>query len=336
MRNLPLRITDHRRDLVTMAFAFWLMIGLFVDGWAHNNLTELETFLTPWHGLFYAGFAATAGWIVWNLSTIRASGAPIPRGYGMTAVGLGIFAAGGVGDAMWHTILGIETDIDALFSPTHQVLFAGLALILTTPIRSLSQTEPRPTFGTFLPALAGLALTTALMQFMFMYASGINQGMLAFQWTPGEPDGPIIISMLSMLFTTVVVFGPPLWTTSRWHLPFGSYTVILGTLGVLMQGIEEFSEWHEIAVPLIAGVLIDVAASRLEPGRDRRRLAAFAFVAPVILWSVHTTVFQVVRGIGWPIEVWSGAILWTGLAGWGLSLLLPTPVGVQSPAPVEV
>jgi hypothetical protein len=37
----------------------WLMIGLFVDGWAHNNLGEaLETSFTPWNAVFYSGFAA--------------------------------------------------------------------------------------------------------------------------------------------------------------------------------------------------------------------------------------------------------------------------------------
>ena len=27
---------------------------LFVDGWAHNNLDQIETFFTPWHALFYS------------------------------------------------------------------------------------------------------------------------------------------------------------------------------------------------------------------------------------------------------------------------------------------
>lgn len=45
--------------LVTVLLATWLIGGVFVDGWAHNNLAKLETFFTPWHALLYSGFAAT-------------------------------------------------------------------------------------------------------------------------------------------------------------------------------------------------------------------------------------------------------------------------------------
>jgi hypothetical protein len=56
---------SYGEHLVTVAVATWLMIGLFVDGWAHNNLdTSLESFFTPWHALFYSGFAACAGWLL--------------------------------------------------------------------------------------------------------------------------------------------------------------------------------------------------------------------------------------------------------------------------------
>jgi hypothetical protein len=46
--------------MLTMLFGTWLLIGLFVDGWAHTNLESLETFFTPLHVDFYSGFEATA------------------------------------------------------------------------------------------------------------------------------------------------------------------------------------------------------------------------------------------------------------------------------------
>ncbi len=48
-------------ELLTVLLATWLIIGLFLDGWAHDNVPELESFLTPWHAVFYSGFVATAG-----------------------------------------------------------------------------------------------------------------------------------------------------------------------------------------------------------------------------------------------------------------------------------
>ena len=70
-----------RGDLVTAALAAWLVLGLFVDGWAHNTRPLLETFFTPWHALFYSGFAAVAAWVGWSVSRrrSRSTGAP-PRG----------------------------------------------------------------------------------------------------------------------------------------------------------------------------------------------------------------------------------------------------------------
>src|SRR6266536_4204640 len=44
-------------DLVTLVLTAWLIGGLFLDGWAHNTRPQLETFFTPWHAVFYSGFA---------------------------------------------------------------------------------------------------------------------------------------------------------------------------------------------------------------------------------------------------------------------------------------
>src|SRR4051794_34337720 len=104
--------TTVRQDSITVALSTWLMIGLFVDGWAHNNLARLETFFTPWHALFYSGFTATALWVLRLVTrNLRAGGdwrAAVPAGYGLGLAGLGLFAVGGGSDLVWHTLLGIE------------------------------------------------------------------------------------------------------------------------------------------------------------------------------------------------------------------------------------
>ena len=44
---------------LTLLASFWLTIGLFLDGYAHEHLLDGdESFLTPWHLVFYSGFAA--------------------------------------------------------------------------------------------------------------------------------------------------------------------------------------------------------------------------------------------------------------------------------------
>ena len=140
-----------RVDAVTMLLGTWLLVGLVVDGWAHNNLQALESFFTPWHALFYSGFVATAA----RARQPERSGlAAFPAGYGLAVVGVVIFAVGGAGDMTWHTIFGIEQDVEALFSPTHLLLFAGMALILSTPLRAAwsDLAEPAaPGYRRFLP-----------------------------------------------------------------------------------------------------------------------------------------------------------------------------------------
>src|SRR5512147_1515747 len=55
-----------RDDLVTSLLATLLVAGLFLDGWNHINLQNgaLGSFFTIWHALLYAGFNATALWVV--------------------------------------------------------------------------------------------------------------------------------------------------------------------------------------------------------------------------------------------------------------------------------
>ena len=105
-------------DAVTMLLGTWLLVGLVVDGWAHNNLQALETFFTPWHALFYSGFVATAAWVLATAARARQpsrSGlAAFPAGYGLAVVGVVVFGVGGAGDMTWHSIFGIEQDVEAL------------------------------------------------------------------------------------------------------------------------------------------------------------------------------------------------------------------------------
>ena len=54
--------TSTRENLITIALGWWLLGGIFLDGWAHNQLGDsLESFFTPWHAVFYSGFAAVSG-----------------------------------------------------------------------------------------------------------------------------------------------------------------------------------------------------------------------------------------------------------------------------------
>src|SRR5579883_1860733 len=47
-----------RFDWLMVTVSVWWLGGLFIDGWAHSNIPQLETFFTPWHAVFYSGYLA--------------------------------------------------------------------------------------------------------------------------------------------------------------------------------------------------------------------------------------------------------------------------------------
>jgi hypothetical protein len=62
------------------------LLGLFLDGWAHNNIDDLiETFFTPYHGVLYGGLFLVAGFLSVNLVRNVAAGVALrkalPKGY---------------------------------------------------------------------------------------------------------------------------------------------------------------------------------------------------------------------------------------------------------------
>jgi hypothetical protein len=52
-----------RTNPTTLLLACVMEIGGLLDGWAHNNIPQLETVFTPWHAVLYGGYALTPSWI---------------------------------------------------------------------------------------------------------------------------------------------------------------------------------------------------------------------------------------------------------------------------------
>jgi hypothetical protein len=324
-----------RVDAVTMLLGTWLLVGLVVDGWAHNNLQALETFFTPWHALFYSGFVATAAWVLATAGRARQpsrSGlAAFPAGYGLAVVGVVVFAIGGAGDMTWHSIFGIEQDVEALFSPTHLLLFAGMALILSTPLRA-AWSDPAapaaPGYRRFLPVLASATLITVLTAFAFMYWAAFIQTIGASSYDPHLLDG-----VASVLATNLILLAPLLLLARRWRLPFGTATTLYASMGVLMGAVDAYRLPIMVAAAALAGLAVDGLLHLLGPSAgQRRRFWATGALVPLITWSVYFAAVAVTAGIGWSAELWTGTIAWACLLGLALSLLmLPPPIPDAAP-----
>ena len=327
-------------DVVVVVLAAWMVAGVFVDGWAHVNLASTrETFWTPWHGILYSGFTAEAAWIAAPVVRARglAAGA-LPGGYALALAGLAVFAAGGVGDAVWHTLLGIEVGIDALLSPTHLLLLAGGLLVLTAPLRAARErvAEDEPTLRRLLPAVASLTLTAALVGFFFAYAWG------GYDVSPTLPfdeaaldelaagheaaERAIAFGILSRIVTTAVLLAPLLHLGRRWRIPPGSASIVVGTVSVLPLALFSEVPVALVAAPLVAAVLADLLlwAWPVSPAAPRR-LLVLAGATAFVLWTVHFGVLGATLGLSWPPELWAGAVVMATLAAVGMAALAAPP-----------
>src|SRR5450755_2727613 len=128
-------------DWLMGVLAVLLIGGLDLDIWAHSHGKVDQSFFTPWHAVLYGAMALNGivlGIVMAN--NVLRRGYPwrraLPEGYGLSLVGVISFAICGGLDLAWHTLFGIEEDIQALLSPTHLLLATSAALILTGPLRS--------------------------------------------------------------------------------------------------------------------------------------------------------------------------------------------------------
>lgn len=329
-----------REEMVLVAFGAWMIVGLFLDGWAHSTQRP-DGFFTPWHGVLYTGFTGAAATALWQVRRRHRPGAPwgdaITPGYGLSLVGLVLFALAAGGDLVWHQALGVEVSLAALLSPTHLVLMIGAVLALSGPLRTVWLSADPPTrLREFFPALLSVTLAAGVGVFFTMYASPFGQAPAALYPSTSTDIhdfsrvSPAAFAQLremwglaAILVTTVLLLVPALVLTLRWRPPAGSLVIYFTLVGILETANGEFRRW-----PLVfSGVLAGVVAELLN--RHRASPIVFASIVPVALWSGYFAALQVAYGVQWDAELWAGAIVLSAVVGAGLGLLMTVRPGVR-------
>jgi hypothetical protein len=320
-----------KNHLITMLMGSWLIIGIFLDGFAHNH-GAVESFFTPWHAALYSGFLASAAWIFWltyrnkinlpNGSWIDA----IPLGYGLGVVGVFIFLIGGVCDMLWHIVFGIEIGIAALLSPTHLMLFSGALLILSSPFRTawLSNKKAVPTFSEFLPTLLSISLVMSIIAFFLMYAWAFNLNIFMLEEQDAQER-----AFVDFLVTTQLLVVPVFLLLKRWKLPLGTVTFLFIFETVLMAVLFGFNgrSTASILIAMIAGILGDLILRGIHKNNSSLlRIRIFAFFAPIVIWGLFFINENMYYAMDWPPELWGGTIFLCGLCSLGMSVLVIPPL----------
>ena len=180
-------------DWAMMLLSSVFLGGLYLDGWAHNHDKVDVSFFTVWHAFFYSGFLLVALLLVTALLLNHRLGLPwreaLPGGYQLSLLGTLVFAAGGVGDLLWHELFGIEKSVDALYSPSHLTLGLGLGLIVSGPLRAAWQRPGRRlTWLQAAPALLSLAALISTFTFFVMFSHplavniAVKSGLALLYW----------------------------------------------------------------------------------------------------------------------------------------------------------
>jgi hypothetical protein len=335
----------YREDLVTVVAGTWLVLALFSDGWAHLNVPELEGFFTPWHVALYSGFAVAASWIgvlalrrgsslSASLRSPAATLQQLPAGYRLAAVGVVVFALGGVLDLVWHTLFGVEEGIDALVSPSHLTLFIGGLLLLSAPVRGAWR-EPGANGASFrarFPELLSLALSTVLVAFFLLYTSaflrpGVSEAFRRIpHGAPGHEAAELaaIATLAGYLITTALVVVPLLMLARRDPLPRGAVALVLGSVVWLSVALGEFSQLASALALTAAAVVADLVLVRLDEHRGPTapgRLPLLGALVPALLWPAQLAAIAVTDAIRYPVALWTGVLFLAVLAGIVLGVL---------------
>jgi len=318
-------------DWVMALLSLWLIGGLHLDAWAHHTV-EVESFFTPWHGVLYSGFLVLALAVVAaTLINVRQGDnrrTAIPTGYRLSLLGVVLFMAGGMADGIWHTLFGIEENIEALLSPTHLLLALGIGLMVSGPLRAAwKRTGSSPKLAELLPALISLALLLALFSFFTAYANPfaetivgpttVRDNALRLFYLQG-------LGIASVLLYGVLLTGVALLAVRRWALPLGSFTVMLPLSLLLTTAVH--AEFRLLIPAFLAGAAADLLNVWLKPTTSGvRPFRLFAVALPTILYALYFATLELTGGIWWSINLWAGAIFLAGIVGWLLSFAFLPP-----------
>lgn len=322
-------------DGLLVLLSLWTLVGAYYDAWAHIHVSELDSFFTPYHGVLYSGFLAQAVALSAAAVLNRRRGygwrQAAPVGYGLSLLGVLLFAAGGVGDLIWHTLFGIESGVEPLLSPTHLMLALGSGLIVTGPLRSAwrrSAAGAQPAgWVAQLPALLSLALLLSVFTYFTQYAHPWARPYAAAALRPSTLELSLIrqaLGVASILLQTGILMGLVLLAVRSWRIPPGGLTLIL-TINAAAMAL--MRDQHQILLPaIVAGVGADLLLRLLDPSPERpTQLRLFAFAVPAVLYALYFLALLLTGGLWWSIHLWAGSIALAGVVGWLLSYLVAPP-----------
>lgn len=324
-----------RRFDWAMAIAgYWAVAGLYTDaGWHIRH--DVDTFFTWAHALLYSGLLLLLLLMGARYVSARRQGTRDLREafgepYVWSALGALIFLAGGAADMINHLWFGFEAGFDALLSPTHQVIGAGVLLIISGPIRSAVAQVPRPsTLAAQLPAVISAAAILELMhwgtQVFFRDDAARSLGTVVPHELGIDALTLMTIhfyqqggSLVAVILQSLLVMGTVFYLVRNFRLRPGALTLLL-VLGNGLIAVTHSLDWLDAASVFVAsvaaGIVGDVFLARQpELALSRSAFSIFAFVVPVVYaGTLLLFVVALMGGTWWDPIFAAGSVFYAGL-----------------------
>jgi hypothetical protein len=326
-----------------MAIAgYWSVAGLYLDaGWHIRH--DVDTFFTWAHALLYSGLLVLLSLLAAKYLVARRSGVGDFRtafgpAYAWSAIGAIVFLLGGLADMINHLYFGFEAGFDALLSPTHQIIGAGVLLIISGPIRSAVARQPRPkSLATQLPLVISAAAILELMhwgtQVFFRFDAARALGV-TMPHELGENTITLMTihfyqqggSLIAVILQSLLMMGTAFYLVRNFALRPGALTMLF-VLGNGLIAVTHSLSWVDALSVLVASVAAGITGDAFLAEKFRYR--AFAFTVPVV-YTAASLLFTIafMGGTWWDPLFAAGAIFYAGL----FSLLLSFVAAASPPS----
>jgi hypothetical protein len=326
------KVTD-RELLVFIACVLLTTVGLVGDISRHLlQPGSLENdFVSGWHLVLYGGVASVGAFI--GLGAVR-------RGPGFVgevatgAIGFGLLSLGGLADAVWHGFFGAEVMVEALVSPPHLVVFAGLSFLLTAPVvvlwkRAATRLNLVESIAVVVSIVSMVLVTSLFTGFLSPLAGG-----LALQGGYVEP----LVGESAVEYDVVRGLGIAIWSSALLAAAFTLVLirfrpvagVVLGGFAVLCVPALVVSDAASI-YPLCLGFLVAGAGLELcvlglgRPTLGRIGASVAGAAVGATLWAATFAALAFDDRLAWSQAVWTGTITLSALVGAAVAALVSLP-----------
>ncbi len=334
-----------------MAIAgYWTIAGLYTDaGWHIRH--DVDTFFTWSHALLYSGLLSlvcvvAAKYLAARRNGIRDLRTALGSAYWWSAIGVIVFLLGGLADMTNHLFFGFEAGFDSLLSPTHQVIGLGVLLIISGPIRSAVDQQPRPaSLAAQLPLVISAAAILELMHWGTQVFFRIDAARALGVTVPHELGENTITlmtlhffqqggSLIAVILQSLLMMGTAFYLVRNFALRPGALTVLFFLGNGLIAGTHSLSLLDAASV-FVASIMAGIVGDAFLTGKpsiiaSRARFVSFAFALPVA-YSLTLLLFVIafMGGTWWDPLFAAGAVFYAGLFSLLLSFVSWTSASPQ-------